>query len=234
MNEAETVTVPRGPLPFVLGGLGLALLLAGSWLGLFHAPGERHMGDVQRIMYVHVPTAWNGMLAFTFAFACALAVLWRGSWRWDCRLEASVEVGVLLAALLCIQGSLWARPTWGVWWDWDPRLTTTAVLLFLFIGILALRHFVEDPERRASWSAVATLIAYADVPLVYFSVRWWNSLHQVQSSPETVSSAFYLPLRLNAFGMLFLMSGLIALRSRLAALRLREELAPPPPAPRAA
>jgi len=231
MNEAETVTVSRGPLPWVLGGLGLVLLAAGSWLGLFHAPGERHMGDVQRIMYVHVPTAWNGMLAFTFAFACALGVLWRGSWRWDCRLEASVEVGVVLAALLCIQGSLWARPTWGVWWDWDPRLTTTAVMLFLFIGILALRRFVDDPERRASWSAVATVIAYADVPLVYFSVRWWNSLHQVQSSPETVSSAFYLPLRLNAFGVLFLMSGLIALRARLAALRLRDELAPPPAAP---
>ena len=230
MIEAPATPPARGPLPWVLGGLGLALLVAGSWIGLFHAPAERHMGDVQRIMYVHVPTAWNAMLAFTFAFACAVAVLWRGSWRWDCRLEAAIEVGVVLAALLCIQGSIWARPTWGVWWDWDPRLTTTAVMLFAFIGILALRQFVDDPARRASWSAVATVIAYADVPLVYFSVRWWNSLHQMQSTPETVSSAFHLPLRLNAFGVLFLMSGLIALRARLAALRLRDELAPPPAA----
>jgi heme exporter protein C len=137
-------------------------------------------------------------------------------------------VGVVLAALLCMQGSIWARPTWGVWWDWDPRLTTTAVLLFAFIAILALRHFVDDAARRATWSAVATVVAYADVPLVYFSVRWWNSLHQMQSTPQTVSSAFHLPLRVNAFGVLFLMCGLIALRARLAQMRLREELAPPP------
>ena len=225
----ETLEAPaRGPLPWILLGLGLVLLVAGSYIGLFRAPAERHMGDVQRIMYVHVPTAWNAMLAFTFAFACALVVLWKGSWRWDCRMEAAIEVGVVLAALLCVQGAIWARPTWGVWWDWDPRLTTTAVMLFAFIGILALRRFVDDPARRATWSAVATVIAYADVPLVYFSVRWWNSLHQMQSTPETVSSPFHLPLRLNAFGVLFLMCGLISLRTRLAALRLREEIAPPP------
>ena len=153
MKEIAPVSPARGPLPWVFMGLGLLLLLAGSAIGLFHAPAEEHMGDVQRIMYVHVPTAWNAMLGLTFAFFCALAVLWRGSWRYDARLEASIEVGVVLAALLCMQGSIWARPTWGVWWDWDPRLTTTAVLLFAFNGILALRHFVDDPVRRATWSA---------------------------------------------------------------------------------
>jgi heme exporter protein C len=230
MKEIAPVSPARGPFPWLMGGLGLSLLVAGSVIGLFHAPAEEHMGDVQRIMYVHVPTAWNAMLGLTFAFFCALAVLWRGSWRWDARLEAGIEVSVVLSALLCLQGSIWARPTWGVWWDWDPRLTTTAVLLFAFVGILALRHFVDDPVRRATWSAVATVIAYADVPLVYFSVRWWNSLHQMQSTPQTVSSAFHLPLRLNAFGMLFLMCALISLRARVAQMRLRAELAPPPPA----
>ena len=128
-----------------------------------------------------------------------------------------------------MQGAIWAKPTWGVWWDWDPRLTTTAVLVFAFGGILALRQFVDDPVKRATWSAVATIIAFADVPIVYFSVRWWNSLHQLQSSPETVSRAFHWPLRINAFGILFLMCGLIALRTRVAALRREEELAPPLP-----
>ena len=151
------------------------------------------MGDVQRIMYVHVPTAWNAMLGLTFAFFCALARRsGAGSWRWDARLEAGIEVSVVLSALLCMQGSIWARPDLGCVVGLGPRLTTTAVLLFAFIGILALRHFVEDPVRRATWSAVATVIAYADVPLVYFSVRWWNSLHQMQSTPQTVSSAFHL------------------------------------------
>jgi len=215
--------------PYAMMAAGLALLLWGSYWGLFLAPRETYMGDVQRIMYVHVPTAWNAMLALTFAFACALLSLYRGQARWDARLEAALEVGVVLSALLCLQGAIWAKPTWGVWWDWDPRLTTTAVMVFAFGAVLALRQFVDDPVRRATWSAVAVVVAYVDVPIVYFSVKWWNSLHQTQSSPETVSRAFHWPLRINAFGMLFLMTGLIALRARLAALRREDELAGPEP-----
>jgi heme exporter protein C len=188
------------------------------------------MGDVQRIMYVHVPTAWNAMLAFTFSFACAVASLARGGYRWDARMEASMEVGVVLAALLCMQGALWAKPTWGVWWDWDPRLTTTAVMVLLYAGIIALRSFVDDPARRAVWSAVAGIIAFVDVPIMYFSVKWWNSLHQVQSSPETVSRAFHWPLRVNAIGILLVMGAMIALRTRIARMRTDRELAPPPEA----
>jgi heme exporter protein C len=215
--------------PYAMLALGVALLLWGSYWGLFVAPGETYMGDVQRIMYVHVPTAWNAMLALTFAFACALLSLFRGGAVWDARLEAALEVGVTLSALLCLQGSIWAKPTWGVFWDWDPRLTTTAVMVFAFGAILALRQFVDDPVKRATWSAVAAIIAYADVPIVYFSVKWWNSLHQTQSSPETVSRAFHWPLRINAFGMLFLITGLISLRARLAALRREDEVAGPEP-----
>ncbi|HUJ13850.1 MAG TPA: cytochrome c biogenesis protein CcsA [Thermoanaerobaculia bacterium] len=218
---------PAAP-PFILAG-AVACLAAGSYLGLFVAPPEHFMGEVQRIMYVHVPTAWSALLALTFAFGCAIVSLFTGEWKWDAKLEAGVEVGVLLGFLLCCQGAIWAKPTWGVWWDWDPRLTTTAVLVCAFLGILALRHFVDDPVKRATWSAVATIIAYVDVPIVYYSVRWWNSLHQMQSSPETVSPQFYLPLRLNAFGVLFLMTGFIILRSRIAAARIATELAPPPP-----
>lgn len=215
-------------LPYALIALGVVCLLIGSYLGLFVAPPEHFMGEVQRIMYVHVPTAWNAMLAMTFAFASAVFFLFTNDWKWDARMEGAIEVGVLLAFLLCCQGAIWAKPTWGVWWDWDPRLTTTAVLLFAFAGILALRQFVDDPVKRGVWSAVATIIAYVDVPIVYFSVRWWNSLHQMQSSPATVSSQFHLPLRLNAFGVLFLMTGFIMLRARIASLRLARELAPPP------
>ncbi len=207
---------------------GVLLLATGSFIGLVHAPPEHYMGDVQRIMYVHVPTAWNGLLTFTAAFVAALGFLLKPSWKWDALLEATLEAGVVLALMLCTQGSMWAKPTWGVWWDWDPRLTTTAVMLFSFGGVLALRHFVDDPVRRATWSAVATIIAYADVPVVYMSVRWWNSLHQVQSSPATVDSGMVLPLRINAFGVLFFIAGAVLLRSRLATWRRAAELAPPP------
>ena len=221
--------------PFILLILGAGLLVWGSFWGLFLAPPEQHMGDVYRILYVHVPTAWNAMLAFTFAFICALASLFSGSFRWDARLEAAMEVGVVLAALLCTQGSIWAKPTWGVWWDWDPRLTTTAIMLVAFAGVIALRRFVDDPVKRATWSAVSAIVASADVPIVYFSVRWWNSLHQLQSSPETVSVLFHWPLRINALGVLCVMVAMIALRTRVAALRLAAELVPPPePQPSAA
>jgi len=214
--------------PKAIAAAGVLFLLIGSYFGLFVAPPEQFMGETQRIMYVHVPTAWFALVAMTLAFASAVVFLFGGDYDWDARMEASIEVGVVLAFLLCCQGAIWAKPTWGVWWDWDPRLTTTAVLLFAFVGILALRKFVEDPHRRGVWSAVATIIAYVDVPIVYFSVKWWNSLHQQQSNPNTVSKPFWIPLRANAFGILLLMTAFIMLRSRVAALRLKHELSPPP------
>jgi heme exporter protein C len=214
-------------MPAMLILVGVVLMAIGTYFGLFVAPPEQFMGETQRIMYVHVPSAWNALLAMTFAFACAVFFLFKGDFKWDARLEGSIEVGVLLAFLLCCQGAIWAKPTWGVWWDWDPRLTTTAVLLFAFLGILALRKFVDDPVRRGVWSSVATIIAYVDVPIVYFSVKWWNSLHQQQSSPNTVSKPFWIPLRANAFGLLLIMVGFILLRARIAALRVENEIAPP-------
>src|SRR2546430_9088611 len=139
-------------------------------------------------MYVHVPTAWCALLAMTIAFASAILFLLRNDWKWDARMEGSIEVGVVLAFLLCCQGAIWAKPTWGVWWDWDPRLTTTAVMVFALGGILALRAFGDDPAKRAGWSSVACIVALADVPIVYFSVKWRNSLHPALSTPQTVPS----------------------------------------------
>ena len=126
----STIKVRQSKAPLVLVAFGVALLCAGSFWGLAKAPSEVYMGDVQRIMYVHVPTAWNAMLTLVFAFGCALMFLFTNSWEWDNRLEASMEMGVVLSMLLCTQGAIWAKPTWGVWWDWDPRLTTTAVMVF--------------------------------------------------------------------------------------------------------
>jgi len=214
--------------PFVLIVLGTLCLLAGSYNGLAIAPAEQHMGDTQRIMYVHVPTAWTAMLVLTWAFICAVMYLFFASWKWDHRLEAAIEMSVVLCLLLCIQGSIWAKPTWGVWWDWDPRLTTVAVLLMAFAGISALRHFIDEPVKRATWTSVATIIGFIDVPIVYFSVKWWNSLHQQQSGVGTISREFLIPLMVNFAGMLLLLAGVMTIRARTAALRLEEEIAPPP------
>jgi heme exporter protein C len=213
----------------VLLAAGALLLIAGSYYGLAVAPSERYMGDVQRIMYVHVPVAWTAMIVLTWAFICSVAFLITRRWTWDHRLEAAIEAAVVLCFLLSVQGAIWAKPTWGVWWDWDPRLTTVAVLLIAFLGIMALRSFVDDPVRRATWSAVATVVGYVDVPIVYFSVRWWNSLHQQQSSFSTVSRHFLIPLFTNFAGMLLVIAAINIVRARSAARRLENEIAPPLP-----
>lgn len=211
-----------------LGLLGLTLLLAGSWYGLFVAPPERHMGDVQRIMYVHVPSAWSALLCFTFVFVAAIVSLWTAKPRWDARMTAGIEVGCVFTSLLLVQGSIWARATWGVWWDWDVRLTTSLVMLLLFAGVLALRSFIEDASRRAAWSAVAAIVAFVDVPLVYFCVRWWRSLHQVQSSPDTVSAAMVIPLRVNAIALLLIAIWMIGRRTTIELARREADDVPEP------
>ncbi|MEE9562430.1 MAG: cytochrome c biogenesis protein, partial [Thermoanaerobaculia bacterium] len=180
-------------------------------------------GEVQRIMYVHVPCAWVGMVCYTLAVVMAIVSLWTHRPRHDAIVTAAAEVGIVFNALLLVQGSIWARATWGVWWDWDVRLTTSLVMLLLFAGVLALRSFVDDPSQRATWTAITTIVAFIDVPLVYFCVRWWRSLHQVQSSPETVNPLMVLPLRLNAFAILFIAIWMIARRTRLEMARFRQE-----------
>jgi heme exporter protein C len=213
----------------VPGLLGLGLLVTGQALGLFWAPPDQHMGEVARILFVHVPAAWLALVAFTVAFGAALASLFSGRPGADALVESSIEVGCLLNALLLVLGSLFARPTWGVWWDWDPRLTASAVMLLTFVGVLLLRAMVEDADRKQLWSAVATVLAYVNIPVTYFSVRWWRSLHQVQSSPNTMSDDMVLVLRINAFAFLFVMIWMMAVRWRIA--RARAIAAAPPPLP---
>lgn len=214
--------------PAALIAIAVALFLGGSYYGLAVAPPEQFMGEVQRIMYVHVPTAWGAMLVLTWAFVCAVAWLLFGRLQWDHRLDAAIEMSIVLCFLLSVQGAIWAKPTWGVWWDWDPRLTTVAILLMAFLGIAALRRFVEDPIRRATWSAVATVVGFIDVPIVYYSVKWWNSLHQQQSSAATVSREFRIPLLLNFAALLLFVAGVMIVRTRVAAARAEDELPPLP------
>jgi heme exporter protein C len=212
---------------FVLIALGVALVAIGHYMGLVVAPPEAMMGEVGRILYVHVPTAWVALCTYLVAFILAIGSLWTGRYSWDAKLEGAVEVGVVLNALLLCQGSIWARPTWGVWWTWDPRLTTSAVMVLSFGAVLLLRHLIEDPKRRLTVSAITTIVAFVNVPIVYMSVKWWRTLHQPFSSPDTVENTMVLPLRIAAFGMLFLSWGLIWARSKLAEARLEAETSAP-------
>jgi heme exporter protein C len=212
---------------WVLAALAAVLLAVGHYLGLAWAPPDREMGDVQRIMYVHVPLQWMAMLLLTLNFACALAYLFKPSWRTDSLAEASAEVGLVCATLGLVTGAIWGKPTWGVYWSWDPRLTAEAIMIVTYTGYLALRRFVEDPERRAVWSAVVGIIGFVNLPIVWFSVRWWRSLHQVQSSPRTVDPELYIPLRVNAFGFLALVTVFVAVRYWIALREREQEVALP-------
>lgn len=214
------------------GILGLLLLLGGSVYGLFYTPPETKMSDVMRIFFIHVPTAWNALLIATFAFAMAIVVaVKKEPGKWDAMLTATVEVSCVYTVMLLIQGSIWGRPTWGTYWDWDPRLTSAAVMGVAFAGVLALRSFAEGARRKALWTSVATIVAYVDVPIVYFSVKMTDrTLHQNMSSPTSVSDVYHWPLRANAFALLFIGIWLIARRMRTMRLESDDEAvgAPPP------
>lgn len=152
-------------------------MLAALYMAFLYAPTEQTMGHVQRIFYFHVPLAWVAFFAFFVVFVCSVAYLIKSDKRWDTRASASAEVGVLFCTLVLVTGPIWAKPVWGIWWTWDARLTLTLVLWLIYVGYLMLRHYVVDPERRASYSAVVGIIGFIDVPLVYFSIRWWRTQH---------------------------------------------------------
>ena len=164
-----------------LGLLALFAVLVGLYLALFYAPADALQGDVQRIMYIHVPTAWVAFFAFFVVFVSSLVYLWKRLLEADRLAYASAEIGVLFTALTLIDGSIWGKPTWGTWWTWDARLTTTAILLVIYVGYLMLRSFIEEPERRARLAALVGLVGFIDVPIIYLSVLWFRTLHQPPS-----------------------------------------------------
>jgi heme exporter protein C len=225
----------------------LALLAVGWVLGLAWAPPDRLQGDAQRLMYVHVPAAWNALGLLTLAAAASAWHLWRRTALSDRLARAAIETGLLFGMLALVLGMVWGRPVWGVWWTWDPRLTTTAILLLVFAGVLGLRRAIEDPARRGVVSAAATLVSFVDVPIVHQSVVWWESLHQdatvLRLGEPTIAGSMLTVLLVNALAMGLLAAWILMRRIRLARLEttvddraLRERLArarplsPPSPA----
>jgi heme exporter protein C len=175
-------------------------------------------------MYVHVPAAWNMMIAYFVVAVASLKYLWKGRENDDLLAASAAEAGAVLTGLLLVLGMIWAKPTWGIWWTWDARLTSTAVLFFMYVGYLILRAFVDDPDRRAQWSAAVGLLGALNVPIVYMSVRWWRTLHQPQSSPQTLDPSYTLGLRLNAIAFLLVLIFFIRHRYQTAKLERAAEV----------
>lgn len=208
------LSAPRWP--GLLGIAGFVGIAAAQLNAFLTSPPDRDMGNLQKIMYVHVPAAMAAFFCFFIVFVASVSYLWRGRERDDLLAASAAEVGSLLTALTLLLGSIWARPTWGVWWTWDARLTSTAVLLVIFVGYLALRSFVETPEQRARWSAAVGILGALNVPVVYMSVKWWRTLHQLQSTPQTMDPAYQRLLGRNALAVLAITVFFVARRYYIA------------------
>jgi heme exporter protein C len=214
-----------GPISAVekfLGILALLSMLVGSYVGLVVVPADAAQGNVQRLMYVHVPAAWLAFLAFFVVFVMSVLYLIQRDERWDRVAASSAEIGVVFTVVTLLLGMMWGKPTWGVFWTWDPRLTTTAILLAIYVGYGALRSFAEDGEKRARWSAIVGVIGFANVPIVYMSVTWWRTLHQPPSSPRSVAPDILWTLMLNLAAFTIVYVYLMVRRIRFA--RLEGEL----------
>ena len=169
---------PSRPLQ-ILNIITLAQMVIAAGLVFLYAPRERVMGDVQRIFYFHVPSAWVGFLAFFVTLVAGIAYLRTGRHNWDRLAAVSVEIGLLFTMMTIISGSIWARPAWNTWWTWDPRLTTYTILALIYVAYLMLRQGIEDPGRRARLAAVYGILGFISVPITFFSIRWWRTIHPV-------------------------------------------------------
>lgn len=249
-------TTTSRPAPVGTGSLGtrvlgvLALVGVGALLlfGLVLSPDDRVQGDAVRIMYVHVPPSILMYVAFFVTAGGSIAVLWKKSHFWDLAAAASAEIGCVFTALSLLTGSLWGRITWGVYWVWDARLTSTALLLLLFLGYLAVRRIPADPAVRAKRAAIVALIAIVDVPIVHYSVDWWRSVHQsatISRLDPTIEGLMLFTLVLGIVVFALIYAWLFLHRFRLEFLReqvaetglshaieqRRAEAEPPVPAP---
>ncbi|MDO4244881.1 MAG: cytochrome c biogenesis protein CcsA [Deinococcus sp.] len=216
-------------LTAALGGLGLLLLAVGLYLS-FVSPPDINQKELVRIYYLHVPAAWTSYLAYIGTMIYSLLYLIRRDTRFDRVALSSAEIGVLMTALALFSGSLWAKPTWGTYWTWDPRLTTTAVGLLIYIGYFIIRGLIDDPHRRARVAAVLGIVGTLYIPINYMSVYWWRSIHQTPtvkllgklelSADPRMMQAFFTMLA--AFTVLYFF--MVRLRGLLAKEEERREL----------
>lgn len=205
------------------GFVSFGAVIAAQTYAILTSPADRDMGHLQKIMYVHVPAAWMTFLAFFVVLVFSARYLWKRNENDDLIAASAAEVGATFNGLTLLLGMIWGRPAWGVWWVWDARLTSTLVLFLIFVGYLALRALTEDPQQKARWSAAVGAIGALNVPIVYMSVKWWRTLHQPQSSPETLDPAYTFGLRTNAIAMLLVLIFFIRKRYEIARLERATE-----------
>jgi heme exporter protein C len=206
----------------LLGWLTLLGLVAGLVMGFGVAPREVTQGNVQRIMYVHVPAVWVAYLAFMVGLVASIAYLGRRRPGADRVAHAACEVGTLFLGINIATGAIWGKPTWGTWWTWDARLTSVAVVFVMFLAYLLLRGAIDDRERGARYAAVLAIVAALNIPLVHFSVYWWRTLHQPPSllkpGASTMPPVILAALLVNFAALALLGAYFVARRARVLAV----------------
>jgi heme exporter protein C len=201
-----------------MAGLTAILLLAGVYLGLFVAPADYQQGESYRIMFIHVPAAWMSMFIYVLmAGAGAVALVWNIKLA-EIFAGSCAPIGASFTFLALVTGSLWGKPMWGTWWAWDARLTSELILFFLYIGYMALQASIDDPRRAARASAILALVGVVNIPVIHFSVQWWNTLHQPASVSKmgapTIAPSMLIPLLLMAFAFTFYFVAVVLIRMR--------------------
>jgi heme exporter protein C len=218
---------PRSRAAAILAAAALVALAAGLWTALTSQP-DAEQGNFVRIMYVHVPAAWLAFLAFGVTACGSAGWLIRRRPRWDRLAESSAEIGVLFTAIALFTGALWGRPIWGTYWDWgDARMASTALMFFVYLGYLALRRATPDPLARARRSALLGLVAVVQVPLVYFSVNLWRTLHQpmtIRPDGIQMDDTMVVALLTNVAAFTVLYAALLLARMRLGLMEERPEV----------
>jgi heme exporter protein C len=203
--------------PWLLGVAG-CLIAWGLVDGLAFAPPDYQQGDAFRIVYVHAPSAWLSTFAYTLmAVAGAIALVWRIKMG-NAVAAAAAPIGASFTLVTLLTGSLWGRPMWGTYWAWDPRLTSELILLFLYFGVMALRHAFEDPARGDRAAALLSIVGVINIPIIHYSVTWWNSLHQGATvarfgKPHMVTSML-VPLLVMFAGFMVFFIGVLCMRLR--------------------
>ena len=224
-NPARFLKLAR-PLTVWLGWSGAALILLALVGGLFLAPKDYLQGDSVRIMYVHVPAAWLGMGGWTgIAIASLMQLVWRHPLAGVAGRALAVP-GALFTALCLITGSLWGRPTWGTYWEWDGRMTSMLVLLFLYIGYIALADADRERGGEGRITAIFGLVGAINIPIIKYSVEWWNTLHQGQSigvRGSSIDSSMLWPLLISTIGFSLLFGAIVLMRMRAMLARQKVE-----------
>ncbi len=187
----------------------------------FYAPVEQTMGIVQKIFYYHLSSAWLGMVAFVVVFGASICFLRTRNIKWTIIALASAELGTIFTTLVLITGRLWARSIWNTWWTWDPRLMTTLVMWFMYLAYILLHHSGMVEEQTSRIAAIYGIISFVNVPLVFFSIRWWRSLHPVliTTSSSGLSSEMLITLLVSLFTFLVLYVTLMRIRVRILTLQ---------------